>query len=58
MHSNSDNTEIIIYNKAYRVIKELFKLILNRNKTGLEKSMKVVILFLTMFIYFVKNDTK
>ena len=40
MHWNSDNIEIIIYNKADEVIKELFKSLLKRYQIGFETSMK------------------
>ena len=43
MHSNNDNIyniEIIIYDKADEVIKELFELLLYRCQTGLEISIK------------------
>ena len=39
-HSNSDNVEIIIYDKAYEVIKERFESLLSRYLIGLKKSMK------------------
>ena len=40
MHSKSNNTEIMIYNKADEAIEELFESLLNRYQIGLETSMK------------------
>ena len=40
MHSNSDNIEIMTYDKADEVIKELFESTLYWYQTGLEESMK------------------
>ena len=40
MHSDSDNLEIMIYNKAEKVIQELFDSRLSRYQTGLEEFMK------------------
>ena len=40
MHSNSDNIEIMTYDKVDEVIKELFESTLYRYQTGLEESMK------------------
>ena len=40
MHSESDNKEIMIYDKADNVTKELFESLLYRYQIGLETSMK------------------
>ena len=40
MHSNSENTEFMIYDNADEVIEELFKSFLNRYQIGLETSMR------------------
>ena len=40
MYSKSDNIEIMIYDKADELIKELFKSLLNRYHIGLETSIK------------------
>ena len=40
MLSKSDNIEIMIYDKAYEIIQELFELLLSRYQTGLDKSWK------------------
>ena len=40
MHSKSDNKEIMIYDKADEVIKELFESHVSRYQIGLETSMK------------------
>ena len=40
IHSERDNKEIIINDKADKVIKELFKSLLSRYQIGLEKLMK------------------
>ena len=39
MHSNSDNIEIMIYDKAYGVIQELFWWVLSRYWTALEETL-------------------
>ena len=41
MYSKSDKIEIMIYDKADEVIKELFESILSRYQIGLEISIKV-----------------
>ena len=41
MHSKSDKIEIMIYDKADEVIKELFESVLSRYQIGLEISIKV-----------------
>ena len=40
MHSKSNNTEIMIYNKADEAIEELFESLLNGYQIGLETSMQ------------------
>ena len=40
MHSKSDNIEIMIYDKADEVIKELFESLLSRYQIGLETSIE------------------
>ena len=40
MHSKIDNKEIMINGKTNKVIKKLFKLLLNRYQNNLEKLMK------------------
>ena len=40
MHSKSDNKEIMIYDKADEIIKELFESFVSRYQIGLETSMK------------------
>ena len=40
MHSNSDNIEIMIYDKADEVIESLLESLLSRYQIGLETSMK------------------
>ena len=40
MHSNSDNIEIMIYDKADGVIEELYESLPSRYQIGLETSMK------------------
>ena len=40
MHTKSDNTEIMIGSDANEVIKELFKLFLQRYQEGLQEKMK------------------
>ena len=40
MHSKSDNIEVMIFNKAYEVIQELFEALLSRYQTDLKESMK------------------
>ena len=40
MYSRSDNIEIVIYNKADKVIEEIFQSLLSRYQIGLETSMK------------------
>ena len=40
MHSKNDNIEITIHDKAYEIIKELFKSLPNRYQIGLEISMR------------------
>ena len=40
MHLESDNIEIMIYNKAKEVIQELLKSLFSRYQTGLEELMK------------------
>ena len=40
MHSKSDNIEIMIYDKAHEVFKELFESLLNRYQIGLKTLMK------------------
>ena len=40
MHSNSDNREITINDKADEVIKRLFKSLLNRYQNNLQTAMK------------------
>ena len=39
-HSNNDNIDIMIYDKADEVTEEIFELLLNRYQIGLETSMK------------------
>ena len=40
MHSKSDNIEVITYDNANEVIKEIFESLLSRYQIGLETSMK------------------
>ena len=40
MYSKSDNIEVMIFNKAYEVIQELFEALLSRYQTDLKESMK------------------
>ena len=40
MHSESDKKQITINDKAHKVIKKLFKSVLNRYQNNLEKSME------------------
>ena len=40
MHSKSDNIEVMIFDKAYEVIQELFEALLSRYQTDLKESMK------------------
>ena len=40
MHSKSDTIEIMIHDKADKVMEELFKSLLNRHQNNLEKLMK------------------
>ena len=40
MHSKSDNKEIMINDKADKVIKKLYKSLLNRYQNNLEKLLK------------------
>ena len=40
MHSKSDNIEIMIFDKADKVIEELFQPLLKRYQIGLETSLK------------------
>ena len=40
MHSKSDNKEIMIYDKADEVLKDLFESLVSRYQIGLETSMK------------------
>ena len=40
IHSKSDNIEVMIFNKAYEVIQELFEALLSRYQTDLKESMK------------------
>ena len=57
MHSKSDNKEIMINDKADKVIKKLYKSFLNRYQNNLEK-LQVVSLFPLMFIYCIINVIK
>ena len=41
MHSKSDKIEIMIFDKADEVVKELFESLLSRYQIGLEISIKV-----------------
>ena len=40
MHSNSDNTEFMLYDNANEVVNELFESLLSRYQIGLKTSMK------------------
>ena len=57
MHLKSDSIEIMINDKANKVIKKLFESLLNRYKSGLETSMKGSN-FIFVFIYYITNVIK
>ena len=57
MHLKSDSIEIMINDKANKVIKKLFESLLNRYKSGLETSMRGSN-FIFAFIYYITNVIK
>ena len=57
MHLKSDSIEIMINDKANKVIKKLFESLLNRYKSGLETSMRDSN-FIFVFIYYITNVIK
>ena len=59
MYSKNDNLEIMINDKADEVIeKKFFQSLLSRYQIGLETSMKVVISYLIVFIYYIISIIK
>ena len=57
MHLKSDSIEIMINDKANKVINKLFESLLNRYKSGLETSMRGSN-FIFVFIYYITNVIK
>ena len=57
MHLKSDSIEIMINDKANKVIKKLFESLLNRYESGLETSMRGSN-FIFVFIYYITNVIK
>ena len=58
IHSKNDNIKIMINDKADEVTEELFQSLLSRYQIGLERSIKVVILYLIELIYCIVNVIK
>ena len=59
MHLKSDSIEIMINDKANKVVKKLFESLLNRYKSGLETSMRGSNFnFIFVFIYYITNVIK
>ena len=58
IHSKNDNIKIMINDKADEVTEELFQSLLSRYQIGLERSIKVVILYLIELIYCIANVIK
>ena len=58
MHWPSDNIDIMIYDKADKVIEELSEQLFNIYQIGLETSIKVVILSLISLIHCITNVIK
>ena len=58
MHSKSENKEIMIYDKADEVIKELLNHLFLDIKLGWKHQWKVVILSLVVFIYCITTAIK
>ena len=58
MYSKRNNIEIMTSEKADKVNKELFELLLSRYEIGLETSMKGTDLIFDSFIYCTANDIK
>ena len=55
MHLKSDSIEIVINDKANKVIKKLFESLLNRYKTGLETSMSGNFIFDRVHLLYYKR---
>ena len=54
MHSKSDKVEVMTYDNANEVIKEIFEALISRYQIGLE-ILRAVSLFLTVLIYCITN---
>ena len=55
MNSKTENIEIMINDKADKVIEEVFQSLLSRYQIGLEATVKSSNLSLIMLIYCIKN---
>ena len=58
MRGKSDNMKIIISNKTNEIVEGFFNSLLQKFQKGLEESIKVASLLLTMLIYCIINIMK
>ena len=58
MHWKSDKTEVMTYDNANEIIKEIFESPLSRNEIGLETSMKGSDFTLMVLVYYNANVIK